>query len=97
TLTDLLKQPTQVELLSDGHRGSVQVQITEVIPRLSPRNSIDHSQRMMKDHTNFNNMDLTSPLLPQIGLSHTHNNRAQLVPGASMQDDDYTFSTKKVA
>ncbi|XP_063283663.1 protein shisa-9-like [Pelobates fuscus] len=89
TLTDLLKQPTQVELLSDGHRGSVQVQITEVIPRLSPRNSIDH--------TNFNNMDLTSPLLPQIGLSHTHNNRAQLVPGASMQDDDYTFSTKKVA
>ncbi|XP_075040190.1 protein shisa-8 [Mixophyes fleayi] len=40
TLTDLLKQPAQIHLLNDGHRGSVQVQITEVIPRISPRNSI---------------------------------------------------------
>lgn len=40
TLTDLLKQPAQIDFLSDGHRGSVQVQITEVIPRISPRNSI---------------------------------------------------------
>ncbi|XP_066452289.1 protein shisa-9-like [Eleutherodactylus coqui] len=40
TLTDLLKQPAPLDLLNDGHRGSVQVQITEVIPRISPRNSI---------------------------------------------------------
>ncbi|KAG8436410.1 hypothetical protein GDO86_007490 [Hymenochirus boettgeri] len=41
TLTELLKQPANVDLLSDGRRGSIQVQITEVIPRVSPRNSIE--------------------------------------------------------
>ncbi|XP_069825042.1 protein shisa-8 [Dendropsophus ebraccatus] len=80
TLTDLLKQPAQLDLVNDGHRGSVQVQITEVLPRLSPRNSIDH--------TNFNNMGLTSPLIPQVGMSIGHKSRGQLVPGISLQDQE---------
>ncbi|KAM4650774.1 protein shisa-8 [Discoglossus pictus] len=88
TLTDLLKQPANVDLLNDGHRGSVQVQITEVMPRISPRNSIDH--------TNFNNMGLNSPLVPQIGLSFSHNSRTQLMPGIPMQDQDFSkYATLK--
>ncbi|XP_071983156.1 protein shisa-8 isoform X1 [Engystomops pustulosus] len=82
TLTDLLKQPAQIDLLNDGHRGSVQVQITEVIPRISPRNSIDHS--------NFNNVGLNSHLVPQIGLSLAHNNRAQLISGIPLQDQEFS-------
>ncbi|KAM3914514.1 protein shisa-9-like [Leptodactylus fuscus] len=80
TLADLLKQPPQVDFLNDGHRGSVQVQITEVIPRISPRNSLDHSI--------FNNMGLTSPLVPQIGVSLAHNNKVQLTSGIPLQDQD---------
>ncbi|XP_068098777.1 protein shisa-9-like [Hyperolius riggenbachi] len=90
TLTDLLKQPAQVDLLNDGHRGSVQVQITEVIPRISPRNSIDH--------TNFSNMGLTSPLAPQINVPLNQNNRAQLVPGIPLQDQDFPkYATLKTS
>ncbi|KAM8930705.1 protein shisa-9-like [Pelodytes ibericus] len=86
TLTDLLKQPTHVDLLSNEHRGSLQVQVTEVIPRISPRNSVDH--------TNFNNIGLMSPLLPHTGMSLTHSNREQHVPGIPFQDQDFNYSTK---
>ncbi|XP_072276302.1 protein shisa-8 [Pyxicephalus adspersus] len=93
TLTDLLKQPAQIDFLSDGHRGSVQVQITEIIPRISPRNSIDH--------THFSKLGLTSPLTPQIGIPLTQNNRAQIVPGMPLQDQDFpkyaTIKTSETA
>ncbi|KAM9325859.1 protein shisa-8 [Gastrophryne carolinensis] len=82
TLTDLLKQPAQIDLVNDGHRGSVQVQITEVLPRMSPRNSIDH--------TNFNNMGMTSPLVPPISMPMTQNHRSQLVPGIPLQDTEFS-------
>ncbi|XP_077134848.1 protein shisa-9-like [Ranitomeya variabilis] len=82
TLTDLLKQPGLDDLLNDGRRGSVQVQITEVIPRISPRNSIDHS--------NFNNLGLTSTLVPR---SLAHNNCAQLIPGIPLQDQELSKCT----
>ncbi|KAM5149000.1 protein shisa-8 [Mantella aurantiaca] len=90
TLTDLLKQPAQIDFFSDGHRGSVQVQITEVIPRISPRNSIDH--------THFSNLGLTSPLTPQISIPLTQNNRAQIVPGMPLQDQDFSkYATIKTS
>ncbi|XP_044158216.1 protein shisa-8 [Bufo gargarizans] len=80
TLTDLLKQPAAIDLLNDGHRGSIQVQITEVIPRISPRNSIDHS--------NFENMGSTSPLGTQSGMTVVQNSRAQLISGFPLQDPE---------
>ncbi|KAE8611210.1 hypothetical protein XENTR_v10012371 [Xenopus tropicalis] len=85
TLAELLKQPAHVDLLNDGRRDSIQVQITEVIPRVSPRNSIDH--------TSLNNIGLTSPLVPPIGLSLPHTNRTPLVSGISVQDQDFSKYT----
>ncbi|XP_053325060.1 protein shisa-9-like [Spea bombifrons] len=88
TLTDLLKQPAHTDFVTDGHRGSVQVQITEVMQRISPRNSIDHA--------NFSSLGMTSSLAHQIGLPLTHNDRAQLVPSISLQEQDFSkYATMK--
>ncbi|XP_020643613.1 protein shisa-8 [Pogona vitticeps] len=93
TLTDLLKQPAHgpSDLLPDGHIGSVQVQISgDSLSRGSPRNGTQH------DKNHLNNAVINSATIPQIGLSHTHNNRLQIASTMPHQVPDYTkYATLK--
>ncbi|XP_069510501.1 protein shisa-8 [Ambystoma mexicanum] len=83
TLTELLKQPGNgnSDLIPSAHRPSIQVQITEVIPHTSPRNSIDH--------TSQGSVGLGSPLMAPTGLGHPHNSRPQMVTGMGLPGQDY--------
>ncbi|XP_029442991.1 protein shisa-8 [Rhinatrema bivittatum] len=84
TLTEVLKQPSHrpADLITDGHMGGVQVQMSDLITRVSPRNSTDH--------TSLNSAGVASPVLPQLGLSHPHNSRTQFVAGFPLQGQDYS-------
>ncbi|XP_030045087.1 protein shisa-9-like, partial [Microcaecilia unicolor] len=91
TLTELLKQPSHgpTDHVMDGRGGGVQVQITDMIARVSPHNSIGK-------YTNLNNAGMTTPVLPQFGLSHPHNNRTQFAANLSLQGQDYSkYATLK--
>ncbi|XP_043931364.1 protein shisa-8 [Protopterus annectens] len=87
TLTDLLKQPGHgaVDHISDG---ALQIQLGDGLLARSTRSSIDH--------THLNNAGVTSPILPQTGMPHSHSNIAQLTPTLSLQAPEYTkYSTLK--
>ncbi|KAJ1174127.1 hypothetical protein NDU88_005950 [Pleurodeles waltl] len=81
TLTELLKQPGNgpSELIPGAHRPSIQVQISEVIPHTSPRNSIDHTPQ--------GNMGLGSPLIAPAVIPH--NNRTQMVGSMGAPGQEY--------
>ncbi|KYO36230.1 putative protein shisa-8 [Alligator mississippiensis] len=90
TLTDLLKQPghSPSDHTADGHVGSVQLQLGEGLTRGSPRNGTD------KMH--LNNAVVSTPIVPQIGLPHSHSNRLPMTSTMPLQAPDYTkYATLK--
>uniref|UniRef100_A0A7M4G3N6 Shisa family member 8 n=1 Tax=Crocodylus porosus TaxID=8502 RepID=A0A7M4G3N6_CROPO len=90
TLTDLLKQPghNPSDHMADGHIGSVQLQLGEGLTRGSPRNGTD------KMH--LNNAVVSTPIIPQIGLPHSHSNRLPMTSTMPLQAPDYTkYATLK--
>ncbi|XP_025064735.1 protein shisa-8 [Alligator sinensis] len=90
TLTDLLKQPghSPSDHMADGHVGSVQLQLGEGLTRGSPRNGTD------KMH--LNNAVVSTPIVPQIGLPHSHSNRLPMTSTMPLQAPDYTkYATLK--
>ncbi|XP_008177470.1 protein shisa-8 isoform X1 [Chrysemys picta bellii] len=97
TLTDLLKQPGHgpSDHMTDGHMGSIQVQMGDGLARSSPRNGTE-SFFAFPDNMHLNNAVVSTPIAPQMGLPHAHSNRLQMTSTMPHQAPDYAkYATLK--
>nr|XP_033788714.1 protein shisa-8 [Geotrypetes seraphini] len=80
TLTELLKQPSHghMDHVPDGHGGSIQVQITDMIARVSPHNSIGSATEEF--YTHFPAVDVPGPGTPSFQSPALHPKDVSALP-----------------